>query len=129
MRMANNALRIDKEYRARIHAAFLVEDAVGLADRTVRPVIRKQRERHAAELLRPGFQARDGVGAQLQNFNTEFLEFFVVLTEPFDLVRSPTGKREWQECHHRPLAPEAAQGQGSTVMRCQRKLRRLGTCL
>ena len=117
--MPDDTLRIDEKHRTRVHAAFFVEDAVGFANRSVRPVIREQRERHAAEMLRPGFQARDRIGAELQDFDTKFLEFFVVLTEPFDLVRSPACKRKRQECHHGPLAFEAAQGKGSPIMRRQ----------
>src|SRR6185436_161316 len=95
--MADDALRIDEERRARVHAAFFVEDAVGFADRAVRPVIGEQWERHPAELFDPGLQAGDGVRADLQDFHVERLELCVVLTEPADLILSPAGERERQE--------------------------------
>src|ERR1051325_4969071 len=55
VRISNHTLRIDEKCRARVHAAFVVENAIRFADRAVRPVIREQRKRNAAELLRPGF--------------------------------------------------------------------------
>ncbi len=127
MRVADDSLRIDEKNRARVDTAFFIEYAVSLADRAVRPVIGEQRKRHAAELFRPRLQAGNSVRAELQDFNTELLEFFVVLTEPFDLVRSPACKCEWHERHHRALAAETAQRNGLAVMRCHRKIRRLGT--
>src|SRR3972149_7672666 len=60
MRVPNGALRIDEENRARVHAAFFVEDAVSLAGRSMRPVVGEQREGQAAKLLRPGLRARHG---------------------------------------------------------------------
>ena len=127
--MPDDALRIDEEHRAPVHTAFVVEDAVGLADRPMGPVVREQRKRQAAKLLRPGLQARISVCAELQDFDIEGFEFFVVLTEPGDLILSSAGKRERQESHHGAAAPEAAQRERLSVMGYQRKFRRLGTCL
>ena len=104
--MPDDALRIDEEHRARVHAAFFVEDAVGFAGRAVRPVVREQRERHAAQLLHPHLQTVHGVGADLQDFHVERFELCVVLTEPADLILSPAGKRERQERHYRAVAAE-----------------------
>ena len=97
LRIPDDALRIDEERRARIHAAFFIEDTVGFADRAVRPVVGEQRERQAAQLFDPDLQARYGVGADLQDFNVERLELCVVLTEPADLILSPAGKCERQK--------------------------------
>lgn len=90
--MPDDALRVHEEHRTRIDAALFIEDAVGLSDRAMRPVVREQGERNAAQLLGPGFQARKGVGADLQDLRIEDPEFAVVLTEPGDLVLSPAGE-------------------------------------
>ena len=124
-----DAVLIDDECRAPVHAAFFVEDAVSLADRSMGPVIREQRKRHAAKLFRPRFQARDGVRAELQDLDVECFELIVVLTEPFDLIRSSAGKGKRHECHHHPAAPKAAQRERLSRMGCQRKFRRLSACL
>jgi hypothetical protein len=63
----------------------------------MRPVIGQQREGYAAELLRPDLQARDRVSTDLQNLDVQLLEFFVVRTEPGDLILSSTGESEGQE--------------------------------
>jgi hypothetical protein len=74
----------------------------------MRPVIGQQREGYAAELLRPDLQARDRVSTDLQNLDVQLLEFFVVRTEPGDLILSATGKREWKERHYRRATPKRA---------------------
>ena len=104
MRVADDALRVHQEHRARIHAALLVEHTIGLAHRAMRPVVRQQRERNATELFRPGLQAGDGVGADLEDFDVEFLECIEVLTEPQDLVLSSTREGERQKGHDGPFA-------------------------
>ena len=102
--MANHALCIEQEHRTRVNAAFIVEDAVGLAHRTVRPVIGQQRKRQTAQLLCPGLEAGNGVSADLQNFDIERFEFFVVLTEPEDLILSAAREGERQKGHDGPFA-------------------------
>ena len=106
MRMADDALGVHQEHRSRIHAALLVEHPVGPAHRAMRPVIRQQREGNAPQLLRPGFEARNGIRADLKNFNIQFLELLEVLTEPLDLVLSTAGEGEGQEGHHGSLSLE-----------------------
>ena len=110
MRMANDAAGVHQEHRACIHAALLVEYPVSLAHPAVRPVVGEQREGDASQLLRPGLQAGDGIGADLQNFYIQLLELFEVLTEPLDLVLSSTGEGERKKRHHRFLALVTAQG-------------------
>ncbi len=95
--MAHDALGVEQKHRALVHAAFLVEHAVGLAYRAMRPVIREQRERQSAQLFGPGLEAGKGIGADLQDFDAQLLEFIVVLTEPADLILSPAGKSKRQE--------------------------------
>jgi hypothetical protein len=90
----HDALSVDEERRALIHAALVVENAVRFADRAVRPVVREKRERNAAQVLGPPFQARNGIGADLQDFDVQFLEFFEVRTEPGDLILSAAGECE-----------------------------------
>jgi len=68
VRMPDHALGIDQEHRAAVDASFIIEDAIGFADRAVRPVIGEQGKRQPAELLRPGLEAGHGVGADLENF-------------------------------------------------------------
>ena len=95
--MADNARFIKHEHRARIEALVFEENAVGLADRTVRPVVRQKRKRNPAKLLRPSLQARPGVGADLENLYIQRLELVVVLTEPEDLIFSSTCECERQK--------------------------------
>ena len=103
--VANDALAVEDVGRALVHAALVVEDAVGLADRAVRPEVRQQGEGHAAQFFGPTLETGRGVDTELQNLAVQLLEFFVVRTEPVDLVRSPTGKRERHERDHdRPPA-------------------------
>ena len=75
----------------------------------MRPVIGKQREGYAAELFRPDLQARDRVSTDLQNLDVQLLEFFVVRTEPGDLVLSSAGKGKRQESDHRAAAAETGE--------------------
>ena len=111
VRVPNDALRIDEENGARVHAAFFVEDAVSFADRPMRPIVGEQREGQAAELLRPGLHARNRIGAQLQDFHIECFELCVVLTEPADLILSPAGKSERQKRDHRAAAAIAGEAE------------------
>ena len=107
MRMADHAGRIDQKHRARVHAAFVVENAVGLADRAVRPVIGQQRKWQTAQLFGPGLEAGNGVGADLQNLDVKRFELLVVLTEPGYLILSSAGKRKRQKGNHRLAAAKA----------------------
>jgi len=92
---------------ALVHAALVVENAVSLADRAMRPEIRQQGEGNAAEFFGPALEAGRRVGTELQNFAVQLLEFFVVRTEPVDLVRSAAGERERQKRDHDRPAAEA----------------------
>src|SRR5690349_1388131 len=56
LHVADGALAIEHVGGALVHAALLVEDAVGLADRAVRPEVGQQGEGHAAQLLSPALQ-------------------------------------------------------------------------
>ena len=127
--MADRAAGIDEEHGARIHPALVVEDAVGLADRTVRPVIGEEWEWQSAELFRPCLEARDGVGTDLQNLYVLLLELFVVLTEPEDLVLSPAGERERHERDHGLAALETAQAELLVYVRRKLEIRRLRSWL
>ena len=120
LRKPDHAFLVDDEGRARVHAALFIENAVRLADRAVRPVIRHQWKWNAAQALSPRFQAGQRIGADLQDFNIELLEFVVVRTEPGDLILSPTGERERQKRDHRLLAAEAAEAERLVEMRGKR---------
>jgi hypothetical protein len=63
----------------------------------MRPIIGQQGEGYAAQLFSPDLQAWNRVSTDLQNLDVRFLEFFVVRTEPGDLILSPAGKRERKE--------------------------------
>ena len=126
---ADLAVTVDEECRALVHAALIVEHAVGFADRAVRPVIGKERERNAAELFSPCFQAGNGVGADLQDFDVLLLEFFEVRTEPGDLILSSTREGEWQKRHDSRFAAEARERNLFSIVRRQRKVRRRGAWL
>ena len=73
------------------------------------PVVGQQREGDAAELFRPGFQARNRIGADLEDFDVLLLEFFVVRTEPGDLILSSTGEGEGEEADYDGPATETGQ--------------------
>ena len=104
---ADDPLGIDEERRTLVQPAFFVEHAVGLPDITMGPIVGQQGEGYAAELLSPGFEAGDRIGAELQNFDVQLLEFFVVRTEPADLILSPTGESHRQEAHDRRSSTES----------------------
>jgi hypothetical protein len=57
-------------------------------------------------LLGPGFEARHGVRADLQDLDIQVLELGEVLTEPLDLVFSAPGERKGQKGHHGSLSLE-----------------------
>ena len=95
--IAHDAILVEHIGCAFVHPAFVVEHAVGFTYGAMRPVIRQQREWNSAQLFGPGFETGNGVGADLQDLDIQFLEFFVVLTEPGYLIFSATGKRKWQE--------------------------------
>lgn len=91
----------------------------------MRPIIREQGEGNAAQMIRPALQARYRIGADLQDFDIQLLEFFVVRTEPVNLVRSPAGEGKRHECDHDGPAPEAGQRDLLIgIMRGKRKVRR-----
>jgi hypothetical protein len=106
-RVTDYSLGVQHVGGALVHAALVVENAVSLADRTVWPEIRQQGERNAAQFFGPPLEAGRGVGTELQNFAVQLLEFFVVRTEPVDLVRSAAGKRERHKRDHDRPAAEA----------------------
>jgi hypothetical protein len=122
-------LSIEQERRALVDAALVVEDAVGLADRAVRPVVGEQRKRQPAQLLRPDFQARNRIRADLQDFDVELLEFVVVRTEPVDLILSPTSEGERKESDDRAPSAIARQREFLVGMRREREVRRRAACL
>ncbi len=49
MRMADDALRINQEYRTHVNPALGIEYAIGLADCAMRPVVRQQRKGNTAQ--------------------------------------------------------------------------------
>ena len=128
-RVPDHPLGVEHEGRTLVHAAFLIEDAEGLANRPMRPVIRKQGERNATQLFGPGLEAGRGVGADIQDLDVQLLEFFVVRTEPVDLVRSPAGEGKRHERDHDWPALETGERDFLIVVRSQREIRRCGTCL
>ena len=58
LRPADHALSVNDKRGALVDPALVAEDAVGLADRAVRPVVREQGKRYAAELFGPYLEAR-----------------------------------------------------------------------
>ena len=120
--IADDALAIDDERRTRVHPTLVIEDAVRLAYRAVRPEVRQERERQAAELLGPGLQRRNRIGAQLQDLYVLLLELVVVRTEPEDLILSPTGEGERHEGDDRLAALEPVQGERLVQVRSKRKI-------
>ena len=90
----------------------------------MRPVIRQQRERQAAQLFGPCLEAGYGVCADLQDFNILLLEFFVVLTEPGYLIFSPAGKGEWQKRHYGLATLETRERYRCSGVRGEREIRR-----
>jgi hypothetical protein len=94
---ADHTVGVDDEGRALVEAALFVEDAESLADLTVGPVVGKEGEGNAAELLGPGFETGNRIGADLQNLDVQLSEFFVVRTEPADLILSSPGEGHRQE--------------------------------
>ena len=75
----------------------------------MRPIIGQQREGYAAELFSPDLQARDRVSTDLQNLDVQLLEFFVVRTEPGDLILSPARESERKERHYRGATAKTAE--------------------
>jgi len=90
----------------------------------MRPEIREQRKRDTTQLFRPTLEARRGVGADLQDFYIEFLEFFVVRTEPVYLLGSSTGESKRHERDHGGSAAEARKRNLLIGMRRQREIGR-----
>jgi hypothetical protein len=129
LRPADLAFTVDDERGALVHAALVIEHAVGLTDRAVRPVVGKQGERNAAELLGPDLQAGNGVGADLEDLDVQLLEFFEVRTEPLDLILSATGESERKKRHDRGTAAEAGERDFLAVVRREREVRRCGAWL
>jgi hypothetical protein len=122
LRVADDALPIDDERRTRVHPTLIIEDAVRLAHCAVRPEVGQQRERQAAELLGPGLQRRNRIGAQLQDLYVLLLELVVVRTEPEDLILSPAGEGERHESDDRLAALEPVQGERLVQVRGKREI-------
>jgi hypothetical protein len=89
------------------------------------PEVGQQREGQAAELLGPGFERRNRIGAQLEDFDVLLLELIVVRTEPEDLVLSPAGEGERHEGDDGLAALEGVQGKWLVQVRGKRKVGRL----
>ena len=128
LRVPNVPLRVQHKRGALVHAPFFVEHAIGFAGRAVRPVVREQREGNAAQFLGPRLEAGRRVGADIQDLAVQLLEFFVVRTEPVDLVRSPAGKRERHERDHDRPALEACKRYLLVGVRGKREIGRCTTC-
>ena len=124
LRVSDIPLRVQDERGALVHAPFLVEHAIGFAGRAVRPVVREQRERNAAQFLGPPLEAGRGVGADIQDLAVQLLEFFVVRTEPVDLVRSPAGEGEGHERNHDRPSAETGERNLLVGVRGEREIRR-----
>lgn len=127
--MPDDALRVHEEGRAGVDAALVAEDAVGLADGPMRPVVGEQGKRQVAELLCPDLETRNGIGADLEDLDAQCLELVVVLTEPEDLVLSTPGEGERQEAHKRAATAIGAQGEGFSAVRRQGEFRGNGARL
>lgn len=121
-------MRVQHERGALVHAPFFVEHAVGFAGRAVGPIVREQRKGNAAQFLGPPLEAGRGVGADIQDLAVQLLEFFVVRTEPVDLVRSPAGKGERHERDHDWPALEACKRYLLVGVRGKREIGRCTTC-
>lgn len=129
LRVSDDAVPIQDEGGSSVDAAFFVEYPVGLADRAMRPVVGQKREGQIAQLLVPDFQTGQRVGADLQDFNIQLLERFVVRTEPGYLVLSSTRERKGQERYDRGTATEIGQREFLVGMTVQAEIRSLGTRL
>lgn len=128
LRVPDIPLRIQDERGALVHAPFFVEHAIGFAGRAVRPVIREQGKGDSAQLLGPPLEAGRGVGADIQDLAVQLLEFFVVRTEPVDLVRSPAGEGKRHERDHHGPAFEACKRYLLVGVRGEREVGRWATC-
>jgi hypothetical protein len=96
----------------------------------MRPVVGEEREGNAAQLIGPRLQARDRIGADLQNLDVQLLEFLVVRTEPTDLVLSPAGEGERQKRNDGGTPAKALKRDFLVgVVRGEREIRRRRTCL
>jgi len=96
----------------------------------MRPVVRQKWKRYAAQMIRPGLEGRQRISTELQDFAVQLLEFFVVRTEPVDLVRSSPGECKGHERDHD--GPPLETGQRDLlfgIMRGQCKVRRGAACL
>src|SRR5262245_39688700 len=122
------ALRVQDEGGALVHTPLLVEHAVRFAGRTMRPIIREQRERYAAQFLSPALEAGSRISTDIQNLAVQFLELIVVRTEPVDLVRSPASKRERHERDHDRSAAEAGKRDLLVRVGGEREIGRCTTC-
>ena len=107
LRPADHTPLVDYKSRAHVQAALVAENPVCLADGAMGPVIGKEGEWNPSQLFGPRFQARNGIGADLQNLYVQLLEFIVVRTEPADLILSSTGESHRQKADDRRPAPEA----------------------
>ena len=95
----------------------------------MRPVVGQERKRNAAEEFRPAFEARRGIGADLQYFDVQLLEFFEVRTEPGDLILSSTREGEGKERDHGGPTAETGERDLVAVVGRELEVRRCATWL
>jgi hypothetical protein len=70
------------------------------------------------------------IGADLQDLDVQLLEFFVVRTEPGDLILSPTGESHGQKADNGRTPAETRERDLLVgVVRGEREVRRRGACL
>src|SRR3954468_11289740 len=111
----DGAVGVDEERPAQRHAGLLVEDAVGLRGRPVRPEVREQRELEAL-LLAEGLEAEHRVGADRQHPHAGVGVGGQLVAQLAQLTGADAGEREGVEDQQDRGAPQLREGDDLLVL-------------
>ncbi len=123
----DHALAVDHETRPARDPALLVVDPIRLRHRPLGVEICEQLEVNTAVGLRKRLLRCERVNTYVEYLYTGGLVVVLVLTEPFELIRSATGEAERVKYKDNRVASKFAQLDGLVLLRRPCEVRRCGT--
>jgi len=105
----DNALSVNDEYASGVIASLIIEDAIILSNRAMRPEVCQQWERQVAKATGELGQRRSAIYRNSQNLRILLFVLFSFRTEGREFSRSPAGKRCGEKCQYHLFPFETAQ--------------------
>jgi hypothetical protein len=105
----DNALSVNDEYASGVIASLIIEDAIILSNRAMRPEVCQQWERQVAKATGELGQRRSAIYRNSQNLRILLFVLFSFRTEGREFSRSPAGTLCGEKCQYHLFPFEAAQ--------------------